>query len=79
MVILSLSMVDIFLRGRLTPVVLNHSELNGLAKRGAAPETALRDTQAVEFSYHGTPNNLASHDPGKLKVLRQRGLPSFAS
>lgn len=39
------------------------------------PESALKDMQAAECSYDGTPNNLASYDPEKLKVLRSRVQP----
>lgn len=42
---------------------------------GLGPESALRDMQAAEISYDGMPNNLASYDPGMLKVLRSQVQP----
>ena len=50
-------------------------DLHGARPEALTPESALKDLQAADTSYDGMPNNLASYDPDKLKVLRSSVQP----
>ena len=67
--------VQDFVMGR----VVESLKLHGDKPLNMTPETALHELQAAEFSYDGMPNNLASYDPGKLKVLRSQVQPKRIS